>query len=591
MADEPKGKTNPVENPAEPQSENNQPPEPPVDALAVKKTGLKDRLKRWQKAYLARKKLTFPATIIAVLLIVLAIPFTRYPVLGLAIKRSVDVTVTDKVTNKPVSGVELNIAGKLTETNSDGKATVKQVAVGRHNLTVTKKYYKDNTTTVMVPIRGQAVSNIQIEATGRQVPISVTNKITGKGIKDAEIQVLDTTTKTDANGKATVVLPTTSNTEQGVVKLAGYNDTKVAITVTDQDVTDNHFSLTPAGKIYFLSKLSGKIDVVKTNLDGTNRQTVLAGTGNEDDSGTVLLASRDWRYLALLSRRDGTKENQTKLYLIETASDKLTTMDEGDATFSVQGWSGHRFIYTVYRLKVPDWKPKQSSLKSYNAESKQITALDDTYAEGYTDYDRGSEQYGSVYILDNLVVFTKNWTAYTGFYKNHPAQIISVRPDGSNKQVLKKLSQPANSVPLFLFFESRPYKAQEIYFRSDPNGAFFEYQDGQIKDTHDINDTTFYNTYPTYLVSPAGNQTFWSESRDGKNRFFIGNLDGDKGKQIASLNDYSPYGWYTDNYLLVSKNGSELNIMSVSGGPILKVSDYHKPDNSLNGYGYGYGGF
>ena len=74
------------------------------------------------------------------------------------------------------------------------------------------------------------------------------------------------------------------------------------------------------------------------------------------------------------------------------------------------------------------------------------------------------------------------------------------------------------------------------------------------------------------------------------NTLFIGDSSGGSGKQIATLSDYDTYGWYTDDYLLVSKNGSELYIMPVSGGTPIKISDYNKPAQNFNGYGGGYGG-
>jgi len=52
--------------------------------------------------------------------------------------------------------------------------------------------------------------------------------------------------------------------------------------------------------------------------------------------------------------------------------------------------------------------------------------------------------------------------------------------------------------------------------------------------------------------------------------------------------------WFTDKYLLVSKDNSELYILPVAGltGDTLpyKISDYYRPDISYNGYGRGYGG-
>jgi hypothetical protein len=65
--------------------------------------------------------------------------------------------------------------------------------------------------------------------------------------------------------------------------------------------------------------------------------------------------------------------------------------------------------------------------------------------------------------------------------------------------------------------------------------------------------------------------------------------------QIATLSDYTQYGWFSDDYLLVSKNSSQLFIMPRAGikqdPEALKVSDYHKPAQTYPGYGGGYGGF
>jgi len=97
-----------------------------------------------------------------------------------------------------------------------------------------------------------------------------------------------------------------------------------------------------------------------------------------------------------------------------------------------------------------------------------------------------------------------------------------------------------------------------------------------------------------YLASPSGNSTFWSEPRDGKNSLFVGDQAGSNAKQIASLSDYQTYGWYSEDYLLASKNGSELYIFGSEGikkeSAALKITDYHKPVLNYPGYGGGYGG-
>lgn len=114
-----------------------------------------------------------------------------------------------------------------------------------------------------------------------------------------------------------------------------------------------------------------------------------------------------------------------------------------------------------------------------------------------------------------------------------------------------------------------------------------------MSETKAIDDTTFYaSVYPTYLVSPSGKSTLWSESRDGKTVVFTGGSGGENGREILVSEDYKPYGWFSDDYILVSKNGSQLYIMAADGSTKqpLKITDYHRPDYSYPGYGYGYGG-
>jgi hypothetical protein len=143
------------------------------------------------------------------------------------------------------------------------------------------------------------------------------------------------------------------------------------------------------------------------------------------------------------------------------------------------------------------------------------------------------------------------------------------------------------------FVDVKAYEPDSVVVRV-PNGtaaSFYEYENGTLTSRSDLSDQKFYNdAYPTYLVSPGGNQVFWSEARDGKNTLFVGDKNAENSKQIATLSPYVAYGWYSDKYLLLSKNSSELYIMAASGGEAKKVTDYHKPFADFSGYGYGYGG-
>ncbi|HSW37808.1 MAG TPA: hypothetical protein VLG37_05605 [Candidatus Saccharimonadales bacterium] len=515
----------------------------------------------------------------------LAIPFSRYRVLGLVVKHNFEVKIVDSTTNTPVSSAAVWLAGKAAKTDGSGKAHFR-VPVGHGLLTIKKQYYKDYKQDVLVPFRNSnGAFQVKLVATGRQVPIVVINKITGQGVAGAEVKAGKIDAKTDKAGKATIVLPTLSAAETASVELAGYNTAQVKIQVTDKVLAANTFALTPAGKIYFLSNQTGKIDVVKTNLDGSDRQIVLAATGKEDTNNTILLASRDWRYLVLKARRDST----AALYIIDTSNDKVTQFDSGNANFTLVGWYNHYFVYNTARNAIPVWQTGHEALKSYNAESSQLNILDQSQAAGdasnYT-----NQNFANFYILSDGVVYNALWNGTDLAGKTNI--IRGAQANGSGKKDYQTYDAANSAYPQAVL-----YKPNSIYYSiynyDDKKTNYYEFENGAVK-TASLDPNIFAKAYPTYLVSPSGSLTFWTELRDGKNSLFVGDQDAKNQVQVSATTDYSPYGWYGDGYLLASKNSSELYIMPNSDlkstAPPLKITDYYKPAGSFYGYGYGYGG-
>ncbi len=564
-------------------------PTPDHSDLLVAKT--RDRssdniFKKFAHWYKTHKKISIPLTALLAVALILAIPLSRYKVLGLAIHKNYAVTVVDSTSGKPVSQADVKLAGKSATTDEKGQATINNAPLGNQHVTVTKKYYADQSANVLVSLTdAKNKTEVKLQATGRQVPVTVTNKITGQGVQGATITAADSESKTDEKGEAVVVVPADQPTQKATIKQEGFHDLSADLEVTEQPSDKNKFAVVPTGKLYFLSKQSGKIDVVKTNLDGSERQTVLAGTGKEDEGDTILLATRDWKFLALKSHREGDK---AKLYLIDTSNDSLITMDEGDATFAITGWQDHDFVYLVYRNNKKPWEPKGQAIKSYSADKRALTTMRESEAEG------GPGSYASQslqfqYLVDRGLIYITSWNSCCGYpvlSAGKEYQIIQQKPGTTQATTLKTFSQDGyNSL------SASPYKPNEIYFTAWPNGKekpeIYEYEDGQIKAASaDANPD---KPYPRYVLSPSATAQFWAEARDGKNTLFIGDKDGENGQNIATLSELNPYGWYTDDYLLVSKKDSELYIMGKSKDSTpLKVSDYHKPAFNNNGYGGGY---
>lgn len=546
------------------------------------------------RAYFRRKKVTIPLTILILVGILSVIPYTRYALLGPFVMNSVVVEVLDSQTKTPVSEANVEIDGQTVATNSDGVATLKS-HVGYKQVVVSKQYYGSSTDNIEVPLFGEKRKvEVSLKATGRVTSVHVTDKISGASVKNLTIDAgKENTARTDDKGVATIVIPADQDSVEATISGGAYLTAKVTI----YQKKPNELAVVPNGTIYFLSKQSGKIDVVSTNFDGSERKVIVPGTGNEDDRTTALLASRDWKYLVLHAKRD----KDDALYLVDTATNKYELIDQGkDIHFELIGWSDHSFLYKLTRESYKDWQAGREVLKSYNAPARNLSVIDSVEAgkkESYSGaYDSTQQYLSSFYILkDNQIVYIKEWAGDEWrLGKNKMTVIASINADGSGKQILKSYNTTKIS-----YIEAKLYTPQNIHYRvwdknykrlenvQTVNGAITPVPASQQK---------FDQSYPTFLISPDGQESFWAESRDGKNALFIGdnNATGGTIKQLANLSEYTAYGWMTDKYLLLQKDNSELYITTPTqlknSVPPLKISDYHKPSQSFAGYGYGYGG-
>ena len=546
----------------------------------------------WRRRLVRRKRVVIPAVIVFVLAVFTAIPATRYVLPGLFVKKSVSFIVVDGTAHTRIPHATVYIDGQILESDDAGLVSATGIHPGTRTVKISKLFYHDYNGKVFVSLFKNKQHTLGIDPTGKPAKVTVKNRLSGRVMSDVTVKTEQGSQgKTGADGTVLLILPSDKTEVKGTI--SGDKIAPQDITIrAAQDALTNVVQATPAGKIYFLSKASGKIDVVKTNLDGTDRQTVVAGTGQEDDFDTLLMASKDWKYLAFKARRDGTKP---KLYLISTTDDTLTVIDEGDASFSPNGWIGSTLVYTVYRNGYNSWQPKATALKSFDAKTRKLTVIDETRAEGTSYYDYVTENLLNVYLFKNQIFYTKSW--YGSYYygtrfagKNMVFAVASV--DGSGKKEIKQWPAGYNASLSSMYAEP-----EHVYFYVILDGvqtSFWEYLNGSVKQTTAIDTYSFNKPSPLYLESPNGGSTFWMENRDGKNALFVGDDVGKNSKQIATLTEFVPYGWYSDDYVLVSKNSSELYIMGRDGikpGDVpTKVSDYHKAVYTFNGFGGGYGG-
>src|SRR5690606_32860787 len=119
-------------------------------------------------------------------------------------------------------------------------------------------------------------------------------------------------------------------------------------------------------------------------------------------------------------------------------------------------------VYPVSRENAQPWEPKADALKIYIAVSEKLNTGDETRAEGTAQNDDVNETLGSVHILRDGVVYTKQWNAsYLSAYRlaNERMGIYASKTSGSEKQTLRDFDVGSNG-----YFNSRTTVPNRIYF-------------------------------------------------------------------------------------------------------------------------------
>lgn len=541
------------------------------------KTELKSVHSSKLKKFWSTKKgkfITIFSVIVIIAAVLLAIPTTRYGALGMVIKKNVKVMVTDSTTNKPISQADVTIDGKSATTSPSGETDIAAVPVGQYTISVTKKYYKNDSTAITVPILSSPqTANISFVATGRQVQFKVANTLnTSAMLEKAVLTVGDTSAATDANGLATIVLPTGKPTLTGTLALDGYNAANVTVNVTEQS-GQNNFTLTPAGSVYFVSNQSGALDIMKSNLDGMGQAVLVKGTNNLQNQMSFTV-SKDQRYAAFYQDRAGSGTPQ--LYVIDTQSGSIKQVDSvTDANAYVSGWAGHQLIYALYSNTIQEWNPGRFKIMSYNADSGKLATIDQTQPlNAGNQYNYTAEYLSTPNIVGGKLLYVQTWATNGFLTPPGQAAIHIVNADGTGAQTLKTFDAAQRSSA-----EQRPFAPNLVVVKISLNGgssAYYQYDGSSLK-ASTVNDAQYYSQVPTYYTSPDGTRTAWSEVRNGKNTILVADANANNSKAIADQTDDIMYAWYGNDYLLLTKN-NELDIVPATptsgAAQITKIANF-----------------
>src|SRR3569833_439648 len=173
------------------------------------------RFKGW---YASHRKLSIPATDLCLLIVILAIPFSRMCLLGLFMIEDVLFYVYSDKSGAELLGATVRLDGKAVSAFSP--FTFHQVKLGRHQLSVSALNHRTVTKTQAIDITFHKPKKIQVRlgATGLLAQVEVINKISGQPVIGATVSYKKYVAKVDPRGVANLVV--------------GVNDSKIKVDIT-----------------------------------------------------------------------------------------------------------------------------------------------------------------------------------------------------------------------------------------------------------------------------------------------------------------------------------------------------------------------
>lgn len=486
--------------------------------------------------------------ILAVIGIAAGIPAIRYKVLNtVGVRSSVSVVVLDNTTQLPLKNVTVKMAGQAVNTNIDGVAKIEHLKLGPQTLTIQRIAFATVTQQVTVGWGSNPLGSIVLKAVGVQYTIYTTDYVSGKPLQNVEATSNGIEALSDKNGK--IVLTVDNENAQTVpvaIILNGYRTEQMdlppanTLTTNVQLVTDR--------KDVFISRQSGKYDLYKIDVDGKNKQVLLAATGTENEN-ISLVVSPSGDQAALVSTRDNMRDSDgyllTTLTLINIKEGTTQTLDHAEQ-IQIVDWIDKRLIYTE----------AVASASAANAQRYKLLSYD--YAAASRIQLATANQFNGV--------LTANGVVYYATAATDPATqplFAKIRPDGSARQTLY---------------------TQEVWsiFRIDYNTVALQTPAGWL--SYSIqNGQLVKGGAPTIFASriyndaPDSQQSLWVDTRDGQGALIAYNLANSKDTVVQTqLGLTYPVRWLTSDavvYSVVNKGETADYVMSLSGGKPHKITD------------------
>ncbi|HET6924945.1 MAG TPA: hypothetical protein VFH39_03905, partial [Candidatus Saccharimonadales bacterium] len=494
------------------------------------------------------------ATVIVVVLLVAAAaawPTSRAWALNLVgVRASADVTVLDGITKLPLRDVDVSIGGSQGRTNSQGEVSLGLVKLGTQQLRVRKRAFAVSYTSEHIGLGVNHLGTVNLRPAGDRYQLRAIDYVSGKPVAAAMAVAGDAEAIADKQGIITLTISGVNAGDnvsfKAYVSADGYRTQPVNLTNAQSGVTTVQL-VTTRPDVYF-SNQSGKYDLYKSDIDGQNKKLLVAGTGSETSS-LSLLVHPSGAEAAFVDTRDGTHDSdgylEQSLSLVNVSTGALTTIDHSDRIQLVD-WVGDRIVYIKTKAGASAANPSRYQMLSYDYRINQRLTLD--HANAFND----------VVSTDGSIYY-----ATSNQYDGGVSQFVSIHADATNRQVLLN-TEVWNILR----------KDYDDFYLSSGN-ANYAYKLGDAKPT--ATNETDNNPSRLYVDSPDGKHSLWVDQRDGKGVLLSYDLATQKDTVIAELPGITyPVRWLSNDtiiYRVKTYNETADYVIGLSSNTSKKITD------------------
>lgn len=491
-------------------------------------------------------------TLIALALILvglLVFPTTRYLFLNTAgIRSKASVTVLDSSTQQPLKNVQVGVGGQSGQTDEKGYAKLEKVKLGATHLVIKKRAFATIDKKIVIGWGSNPLEQSKLEPSGVQYTFIVKDFLSDKPVEKAEAVSGESSAFSDKDGKIVLTLDKSeADADEAIIKAKNYRDEKRPL---DDTKADQSIKLVPSHKHSFVSKRSGKFDVYKIDVDGSNEQVVLAGSGAERDDIT-LAPHPTANLVSVVSTRDNQRNKDgfllSALNLVNLDTNKVLTIAHAERV-EVVGWANGRFVYVQIIAGASANSPKRYRLMSYNPENEE-----------------NKELAAANYFNDIILIANKIYYAPSSAYQTaNEANLFKVDPDGGNKQIVFNKE-------VWNIFRT-DYEKLTLAVQQD----WYEYDLMAQKQPNKIVPPANPKTR-VYIANAENKKSIWIDERDGKGALLLYDQENKKESTLKSQSGLKyPVSWVSEDTLVYRINTEQETadyVLNISGGEPKKIRD------------------